>query len=143
MKLTEHIVFPPFRLDPVNEQLWRENTLVPLPPKTFAVLRYLVEQSGRLVTKEELLKAVWADTHVSEGVLKGYIRDLREVLGDDSHQPRFIETVPRRGNKFIAPLTTITLSIQGPETRSSQREAEAPLPQLVPKKVVGRGAELA
>lgn len=143
MKLTEHIVFPPFRLDPVNEQLWRENQLVPLPPKTFAVLRYLVEQSGRLVTKEELLKAVWSDTRVSEGVLKGYIRDLRDALGDDSHQPRFIETVPRRGNKFIAPLTTITLSIQGPESRSPQREAETPLPQAVPKKIVGRGAELA
>ena len=143
MKLTEHLVFPPFRLDPVNEQLWRENQLVPLPPKTFAVLRYLVEQSGRLVTKEELLKAVWPNTRVSEGVLKGYIRDLRDALGDDSHQPRFIETVPRRGNKFIAPLTTITLSIQGPQSRSPQREEETPLPQAAPGKIVGRGVELA
>jgi DNA-binding winged helix-turn-helix (wHTH) protein len=84
MKLTEQIVFPPFRLDPVNEQLWRENHLVPLGPKTFAVLRFLVEHAGRLVTKEELLKGVWPDTRVSEGILKGHIRDLRDVLGDDS-----------------------------------------------------------
>ena len=81
MKLTEQIVFPPFRLDPVNEQLWREHQLVPLRPKTFAVLRCLVEQAGRLVTKEELLKAVWPDTRVSEGILKGYIRDLRDISG--------------------------------------------------------------
>ncbi len=106
MKLTEHIIFPPFRLDPGNEQLWCENQLVPLRPKTFAVLRYLVEHAGRLVTKEELLKAVWSDTRVSEGIVKGYIRDLREALKDNSQQPRFIETVPRRGHRFIAAITT-------------------------------------
>jgi len=90
VSVTEQIVFPPFRLDLVNEQLWRDNQLVPLRPKTFAVLRYLVAQAGRLVTKEEVLKAVWPDTQVSEGILKGYIHDLRDILGDDSHHPRFI-----------------------------------------------------
>jgi len=113
VNLAQHIVFPPFRLDPVNEQLWRDTQLVPLPPKTFAVLRYLVEHAGRLVTKDELLKGVWPDTRVSEGVLKGYIRDLREALGDSSEAPHFIETVPRRGHRFVASLTTLTLSIQG------------------------------
>ena len=58
MKVTDQIVFPPFRLDPGNEQLWRDDQLVPLRPKAFAVLRCLVEQAGRLVTKEDLLKAV-------------------------------------------------------------------------------------
>ena len=93
MKVTDQIVFPPFRLDPGNEQLWRDDQLVPLRPKAFAVLRCLVEQAGRLVTKEDLLKAVWPGTRVSEGLLKGYIRDLRDILGDDSHHPRFIETI--------------------------------------------------
>jgi DNA-binding winged helix-turn-helix (wHTH) protein len=106
MKPTESIVFPPFRLDPANEQLWRDNQLLSLPPKAFAVLRYLTENAGRLVTKKELFAAVWPDTRVSENVLKGYIHDLREVLGDDSNVPRFIETVPRRGHRFIAPLST-------------------------------------
>jgi DNA-binding winged helix-turn-helix (wHTH) protein len=110
VNLTEQIIFPPFRLDPVNEQLWRENQLVPLRPKTFAVLRCLVEQAGRLVTKEELLKAVWPGTRVSEGILKGYIRDLRDILGDDSQQPRFIETVPRRGHRFLPTVTTQPVS---------------------------------
>jgi DNA-binding winged helix-turn-helix (wHTH) protein len=106
VKLAEPLVFPPFRLDLVNEQLWREHQLVPLRPKTFAVLRFLVEHAGRLLTKEELLKGVWPDTHVSEGILKGYIRDLRDILGDDAQQPRFIETLPRRGHRFIAAVVT-------------------------------------
>ena len=101
MTRAEQIVFPPFRLDLVNEQLWRDRQLVPLRPKTFAVLQFLVEQAGRLVTKEELLKGVWPHTCVSKGILKGHIRDLRDILGDNAQQPRFIETVPRRGHRFI------------------------------------------
>ena len=63
---------------------------------------YLVEHPDRLVTKEELLQAVWPNTYVSEGLLSTYIRDLRAVLGDDPAAPRFIETVVRRGYRFIA-----------------------------------------
>jgi predicted ATPase len=57
-------------------------------------------------TQEELLKAVWQRTYVSEGLLRGYIRELREVLGDEAKAPRFIEMAPRRGYRFIAPVTT-------------------------------------
>src|SRR5262249_15757099 len=64
------------------------------------------ENPGRLVTKEELLQAVWPETYVSEGLLSTYIRDLRAALGDDPEAPRFIETVVRRGYRFIAPLMT-------------------------------------
>src|SRR5215510_1328406 len=96
------LVFPPFWLDPLNEQLWRGEELLPVRPKPFAVLRYLVEHAGRLVSKEELRKAVWQHAFISEGVLKGYIRDLRHVLGDDPEAPRFIETVARRGYRFLA-----------------------------------------
>ncbi|HKA54534.1 MAG TPA: winged helix-turn-helix domain-containing protein, partial [Candidatus Binatia bacterium] len=96
--------FPPFRLDLANAQLWRGSEPVFLRPKPFALLRYLVENPGRLVTKEELLKAVWPETYVSAGLLHTYVRDLRDVLGDDPATPRFIETVVRRGYRFIAPL---------------------------------------
>ena len=142
VKLTEQIVFPPFRLDLGNEQLWRENQLVPLPPKTFAVLRYLVGQAGRLVTKEELLKAMWPGTRVSDGIVKGYIRDLRDLLGDDAQQPRFIETVPRRGHRFIAPLTTQPLRSSEFGVRSQNFK---PTPSLQPLAhlLVGRDTELA
>ena len=105
MPAAGRISFPPFCLDLANEQLWRGTQPVSLRPKPFAILQYLLERPGQLVTKKELLKAVWPDTYVSEGLLNTYIRDLRAVLGDDPAAPRFIETVVRRGYRFIAPLT--------------------------------------
>jgi DNA-binding winged helix-turn-helix (wHTH) protein len=93
-------------LDTANERLWRGTHELSLRPKTFAVLRYLVEHPGRLINREELLKAVWAPTHVSEAMPKLYIREIRQALGDDPHKPQFIETIPRRGWRFIAPITT-------------------------------------
>jgi len=102
--------FPPFQLDTVNECLWRRqddggNKRIRLTPKAFAVLRYLVEHPGRLVTQNELLEAVWPNTFVQPEVLKSQILDIRHALGDDSKNPRFIETLPRRGYQFIAPTT--------------------------------------
>jgi DNA-binding winged helix-turn-helix (wHTH) protein/tetratricopeptide (TPR) repeat protein len=99
--------FPPFRLDAVNECVWRrvngaEEQRILITPKAFAVLRYLLERAGRLVTQNELLEGLWSDTYVQPEVIKSHIRDLRKVLGDDPKNPRFIETVPRRGYRFIA-----------------------------------------
>jgi DNA-binding winged helix-turn-helix (wHTH) protein/predicted ATPase len=139
VKLTEQIVFPPFRLDLVNEQLWREDQLVPLRPKTFAVLRFLVEHAGRLLTKEELLKGLWPDTRVSEGILKGYIRDLRDILGDEAQQPRFIETVPRRGHRFIGQVVSSQHSVASSPLPPTQSSVLSPQHSLV----VGRETELA
>ena len=106
------IHFPPFRLDCATEQLWQGTQQIPLRPKPFAVLRYLAQHPNRLVTKEELLKAVWPETCVSEGLLHTYIRDLRQALRDDPEAPRFIETVARRGYRFIASLTTAAPPVQ-------------------------------
>jgi DNA-binding winged helix-turn-helix (wHTH) protein/tetratricopeptide (TPR) repeat protein len=99
--------FPPFRLDPVNQCLWRrqdagEDERVLLTPKAFAVLGYLVEHPGRLVTQDELLDAVWPDTFVQPEVLKYQIADIRNTLGDPARNPHFIETLPRRGYRFVA-----------------------------------------
>ena len=66
------------------------------------MLRYLVEQAGTLVTKDELLDAVWAGTVVSDTVLKSCIRELREALGDEVQTPQYIATVHRRGYRWIA-----------------------------------------
>ena len=96
------IHFDPFCLDRANECLWRGKQAVALKPKAFAVLRYLVEHPGRLVTKNELLDTVWSDVAVSEGVLKFCIREIRKALGDNPQAPRFIETLHRRGYRFIA-----------------------------------------
>jgi DNA-binding winged helix-turn-helix (wHTH) protein len=99
--------FPPFRLDPVNQCLWRHRETAPaerilLPPTAFAVLRYLVAHAGRLVTQEELLEAVWPETYVQPEVLRHHIFTIRRALGDSPTQPRFLETLPRRGYQFLA-----------------------------------------
>ena len=99
--------FPPFRLDPGNQCLWRrtetaDDERIRLTPKAFAVLQYLVEHAGRLVTHDELFEAVWRETYVQPEVLKSHIFDVRRALGDRAKQPRFIETLARRGYQFIA-----------------------------------------
>src|SRR5262245_62252711 len=97
----EDLVFGAFRLDPARRQLWRGDGLIPLRPKLFAALHYLVEHSGRLITREELLRAVWSRTLVDETLLRGTMRDLRASLGDDAESPTFIETVPHHGYRFL------------------------------------------
>ncbi len=101
MPSEQQIVFGNFRLDLVNECLWRDEQAIPLPPKEFAVLLYLVRNPGRLVTKDELIEAIWPETTVTDGVLKVSIRKIRALLDDDSKSPRFIETAHRRGYRFI------------------------------------------
>ena len=95
------IHFPPFALDPVNECLWSGSRAIKLRPKAFAVLGHLLSQAGQLVTKEQLIGAVWQDTFVGDAVLKVAIRQIREALSDDPKSPRFIETSHRRGYRFI------------------------------------------
>jgi DNA-binding winged helix-turn-helix (wHTH) protein len=77
---------------------------VPLPPKPTAVLWALASRAGQLVTKAELLDAAWPDTAVTDAVLTGSIRALREALGDVPTRPRYVETVHRRGYRFVAPV---------------------------------------
>jgi hypothetical protein len=102
------IEFPPFRLDLAAEQLWRDRAAIALRPKTFAVLRYLVERPGRLVTREELFAAVWRDTVVTDDTLTRSIRELRQAFGDDPRAARYIETVPRRGFRWLGGRTPAT-----------------------------------
>src|SRR5919202_1421384 len=95
--------FADFRLDPDNTCLWRGTQTVPLTPKAFDVLHYLVTHPDRLVTKDTLLDAVWPKTAVSEAVVRIAIGELRRALGDTAQRPRFIATVHRRGYPFLAP----------------------------------------
>ena len=127
--------FYPFLLDTINECLWlqkvdEDDEKIRLTPKGFAVLRYLVEHAGRLVTQSELLEAVWPDTFVQPEVLKSQVLDIRRALGDDPKHPQFIETLPRRGYQFIAP------------TKGPSSEVPAGLEQPS-RRLVGRGAALA
>jgi DNA-binding winged helix-turn-helix (wHTH) protein len=96
--------FLSFRLDTANQRLWHGEARVALTPKAFGVLRYLVEHPGRLVTQDELLEALWPATYVSPGLLRKYIMEIRKVLGDRPGTPIFIETLPKRGYQFVAPV---------------------------------------
>jgi DNA-binding winged helix-turn-helix (wHTH) protein len=94
--------FESFALDTRNECLWRDGSQLNLPPKPFAILRHLIENPGRLVTHNELLDALWPETYVQPQVLRTYVLELRKFLGDDARQPRFIQTLPKRGFCFVA-----------------------------------------
>jgi len=127
--------FPPFRLDPLRHAFRRGTEALRLRPKTFAVLQYLAENPARLVTREELIEAVWEGAVVSESLLRGYVRELRSLLGDNSNRPQYIETVPGRGYRFIAPVS-----------REREDAADSP-PARTPSRtarptIVGRDAEL-
>ena len=99
------LFFPPFVLDVANGCLLRDSEKVPLRPKSFAILRYLVEHAHQLVTKGELLSAVWPRTKVVEAALKVSIRDIRKALEDAASDPKYIQTEGRNGYRFIAPLS--------------------------------------
>ena len=96
------ISFDEFDLDEANACLLRNGKAVALAPTPFNLLCALARQPGALLTKDALLDTVWGHQFVSESVLKTAVSDLRSALGDNPREPRFIETVPRRGYRFIA-----------------------------------------
>jgi len=100
--------FGSYRLDLRNECVWRGEEQLSLTPRPFSVLRYLIENPQRLITHDELLEALWPETYVQPQVLRTYILEIRKLLDDDPHEPEFIETVPKRGYRFLAPVTDST-----------------------------------
>ena len=99
--------FGEFELDEANALLLRGGSAIALSPTPFGLLCALVRHPGSLLTKHALLDEVWGHRFVSDSVLKGTISDIRTVLDDDPRSPRFIETVPRRGYRFIANPTAL------------------------------------
>jgi len=99
--------FGSYRLDPRDGVLYRGEERVPLTPKVFETLRTLVENSGRVVSKDELMQRVWPDTFVEEGNLTVNIFLLRKELGEGTKGAKYIETVPKRGYRFVAPVRQV------------------------------------
>jgi DNA-binding winged helix-turn-helix (wHTH) protein/Flp pilus assembly protein TadD len=99
--------FGPFEIDAGAYRLMREGAAVPLSPKLVELLLHLVASAGNLVTKEALFAAVWPDVVVTDNALTQAVSDLRQALGDNAASPRFIQTVARRGYRFIAPVTVV------------------------------------
>ena len=140
----KRIVFDPFCLDLASEQLWRGSQAIKLRPKAFAVLDRLLARPGQLVTKDDLLNAVWPGTFVSDAVLKVTIRQIREALGDDPKTPQFIETAHRRGYRFIGQIgETGQTPAVNLRPRSITPILGSPRAADVPQTVVGRDKALA
>ena len=135
--------FGQFVLDPARRTLSRADSPVSLTSKAFDVLLFLVQNPNRLVTKEELLQAVWGDTVVEEGNLTQYISHLRKALGDDSEDIRLIVTIARKGYQFTARVTVAeaadiakyaTLQVAATETSETDaRPVEFPAKEKVTK----------
>jgi len=132
MQAEQLLSFGPYRFDLGTEQVWRGKQAVKLTPKALVLLRTLATRAGELVTKEELLQAGWPQTAVSDDALTACIQELRRALGDDARQPRYIETVHRRGFRFIGKV----ISCERPTTRRGegagiQNGAPAQLPPII------------
>jgi TolB-like protein/DNA-binding winged helix-turn-helix (wHTH) protein/Tfp pilus assembly protein PilF len=102
---TKHIYeFGPYRLDAEEKVLVREGQAVPIPPKDLETLLVLVERSGHIVEKDELLGKVWPGVFIEEGNLARHVFNLRQVLGEGPDGRKYIETVPKRGYRFVGAL---------------------------------------
>lgn len=146
--------FGPFRLDTAERLLLRDGKPVQLTPKAYEMLLALVQKSGHIVGKDELLKEVWPDQFVEEGNLSQHVFTLRRALGEGRGEPRYIETIPRRGYRFVAEAREVggggdaavvekhpgaRVAVQGDEADAGPcRPGNLPV-WLTP--LVGRGAE--
>ncbi|MEJ8839583.1 AAA family ATPase [Ramlibacter sp. AN1133] len=156
--------FDRFVLDEANARIARDGVALELPPRAFAVLCALARQGGRLVVKDALLQEVWGHQFVSESVLKTTVSQLRAALADDPKTPRYIETAPRRGYRFIAPLQAtaspatvlppavqapplpapVTAPLPAPVTAAMPAPMPAPIPAPAPESLlIARDAALA
>lgn len=122
--LKRFYLFNVFRIDVTERILLREQRVVPLTPKAFAILLLLVENSGHVLSKDELMEKVWPDSIVEENNLTQNISALRKALGEASGGHKFIETVPRRGYRFVA---EVRESIGGTKT-SAETLSDSKMP---------------
>jgi TolB-like protein/DNA-binding winged helix-turn-helix (wHTH) protein/Tfp pilus assembly protein PilF len=124
LKQEEHIYeFGSFRLNIRAKLFLKENKPVPLNPKTFELLAMLVQRSGHLVEKEELLRELWPDSFVEESNLTQNIYLLRKALGEDTHGHVYIKTVPRHGYRFVAEVREVQDDLK--ELLDEPRNSEA------------------
>jgi DNA-binding winged helix-turn-helix (wHTH) protein/TolB-like protein/Flp pilus assembly protein TadD len=113
--------FGPFLLDPSEGKLLRDGQVITLTPKAFEALVLLVQRQGRLIVKEELISLLWPDTFVEEANLAHHIWRLRKALDDTKDDARYIETVPKRGYRFVARVEQASdyIDVANPETSST------------------------
>jgi Tol biopolymer transport system component/DNA-binding winged helix-turn-helix (wHTH) protein len=130
--------FENYRLDVQDCRLWHGDTSIALPPKTFDLLHVLIQNAGQLIEKKALLHAVWPNTFVEEGNLSVYVSALRKIFNKESPESEFIETVPRRGYRFTAPVTKIISSNYSLSTITDSRETPPQSNTKVPEDIAPR-----
>jgi DNA-binding winged helix-turn-helix (wHTH) protein/Tol biopolymer transport system component len=142
-KQPRHLLeFGRFRLDRTERFLFQDGAAVPLSPRLFDTLLVLVENRGHVVQKNDLMQKVWNDAAVEENNLTQSISSLRKILGDNLEGPKFIETIPKRGYRFVAPVKEITeeepRDHRPPVTKLSGKEHRGTgLPSIAPAIVLG------
>src|SRR6266850_823261 len=124
-------VFGSYRLDAEERVLLRDGQPVTLPPKDLETLFVLVERAGHIVEKDELLEKVWPGVFVEEGNLARHIFNLRQVLGDTPDGRKYIQTVPKRGYRFVAAVT----KRDPPEISQIETQADLPLEPLARQEI--------
>ena len=105
MPLGGQYSFGDYTIDSGAYRLLRGETIIPVSPKIIDLLLYLVARPSALVTKDELFRALWPDVAVTDNALTQAVSELRQALGDDPSNPKYVQTVARRGYRFIAPVT--------------------------------------
>jgi len=122
------IEFGPFSIDERERMLRRDGQAVPLTPKAVDVLLALLERPGRLITKDELVQRVWPDTFVEEANLPYNIFTLRKALGETADNPEYVETIPKRGYRFKAPVRRLNghRGSLGGESRGPDQGSRSP-----------------
>jgi DNA-binding winged helix-turn-helix (wHTH) protein/Tol biopolymer transport system component len=126
--------FGEFSLNVEDHTLDRNGETIPITPKMFDLLLVFLENPGRVLKKDILLQTVWPDSFVEEGNITYNIRQLRRVMEDDAQSPKYIETIPRRGYRFLLPVDSFTTVTPDKEESSAiDRTAETPSPSTVPQ----------
>ncbi len=126
--------FGAFAIDPAAELLRRDGESVHLEPRAFQLLVYLLEHRDRLVTKQDLNEQVWAGAFVTDNAVDRAVARLRKALGDDVHQPRYIETVPTRGYRFVAEVESGEPAQAAPAPASIAPESATATPRRRPSR---------
>ena len=139
MEKAPKINFGLFTLDAAYELLWKGLERIHLRPKSHALLQYLAVQPGRLATKDELMNAIWRDCHVGDEALRHCMAEIRRALSNKAEAPKVVETVHRRGYRFIAKSGRQTQGVRQPRAHLQNQNQE---PVLNSHQLVGRDSEL-
>lgn len=124
MPTTAMYRFGPFVLDGASYRLARDGERIPLSPKIIDLLLYLAARPSTLVSKDELFRALWPDVAVTDNALTQAVSELRQALGDDPAKPQYVQTVARRGYRFIAAVEAITTGAAFPSVQTTTRASE-------------------